>query len=189
MHREFRLWIPSLSIRRRWPLSWRPACNSFCSPESTPIFTKVTSSRKSMFPTSSADSDRLVSELQGARSTSAGIEEAQALNYLKATKFRVALLLNFGSPGMSWNGSGLVLVISHSFVIRAYPSCISSWIRSKCSSRLLRGHRSAGNAGLGTCRSGACGRCPGSAAALPAGRGHALGPSRCCSNSRPSHPG
>lgn len=32
-----------------------------------------------------------------------GIEEAQALNYLKATKFRVALLLNFGSHGkLEW---------------------------------------------------------------------------------------
>ena len=32
-----------------------------------------------------------------------GKEEAQALNYLKATKFRVALLLNFGSHGkLEW---------------------------------------------------------------------------------------
>ena len=32
-----------------------------------------------------------------------GIEEAQALNYLKATRFRVALLLNFGSRGkLEW---------------------------------------------------------------------------------------
>lgn len=32
-----------------------------------------------------------------------GIEEAQALNYLKVTKFRVALLLNFGSHGkLEW---------------------------------------------------------------------------------------
>jgi len=32
-----------------------------------------------------------------------GLEEAQALNYLKATKFRVALLLNFGSHGkLEW---------------------------------------------------------------------------------------
>lgn len=32
-----------------------------------------------------------------------GREEAQALNYLKATKFRVALLLNFGSHGkLEW---------------------------------------------------------------------------------------
>jgi GxxExxY protein len=32
-----------------------------------------------------------------------GIEEAQALNYLKATKFRVAVLLNFGSHGkLEW---------------------------------------------------------------------------------------
>jgi len=32
-----------------------------------------------------------------------GIEEAQALNYLKATRFRVALLLNFGSHGkLEW---------------------------------------------------------------------------------------
>lgn len=32
-----------------------------------------------------------------------GTEEAQALNYLKATKFRVALLLNFGSHGkLEW---------------------------------------------------------------------------------------
>jgi GxxExxY protein len=32
-----------------------------------------------------------------------GIEEAQALNYLKAKRFRVALLLNFGSRGkLEW---------------------------------------------------------------------------------------
>jgi len=32
-----------------------------------------------------------------------GIEEAQAPNYLKATRFRVALLLNFGSRGkLEW---------------------------------------------------------------------------------------
>lgn len=32
-----------------------------------------------------------------------GIEEAQALDYLKATRFRVALLLNFGSRGkLEW---------------------------------------------------------------------------------------
>ncbi|MGH9429840.1 MAG: GxxExxY protein [Terriglobia bacterium] len=32
-----------------------------------------------------------------------GVEEAQALNYLKATRFRVALLLNFGSRGkLEW---------------------------------------------------------------------------------------
>jgi GxxExxY protein len=32
-----------------------------------------------------------------------GKEEAQALNYLKATKFRVVLLINFGSPGrLEW---------------------------------------------------------------------------------------
>jgi GxxExxY protein len=32
-----------------------------------------------------------------------GIEEAQALNYLKATKFRVAVIINFGSHGkLEW---------------------------------------------------------------------------------------
>jgi GxxExxY protein len=32
-----------------------------------------------------------------------GKEESQALNYLKATRFRVAILINFGSPGkLEW---------------------------------------------------------------------------------------
>ena len=45
--------------------------------------------------------DQIVVEIKSIK-TITGIEEAQILNYLKATKLPLGLIINFGSPQLEW---------------------------------------------------------------------------------------
>ncbi len=51
--------------------------------------------------------DRLIVELKALDQLS-GIEEAQLLNYLKATGIKVGLLINFGAPSLQWKTKSLL---------------------------------------------------------------------------------
>jgi len=45
--------------------------------------------------------DKIIVEIKAIKSIT-GIEEAQLLNYLKATKLSLGLIINFGHPKMEW---------------------------------------------------------------------------------------
>jgi len=45
--------------------------------------------------------DKIIVEIKAIKSIT-GIEEAQLLNYLKATKLPLGLIINFGHPKMEW---------------------------------------------------------------------------------------
>ena len=45
--------------------------------------------------------DRILVEIKAIKAIT-GIEEAQLINYLKATKFPIGLIINFGVPKLEW---------------------------------------------------------------------------------------